>query len=67
MSKDQWHKTYIRDIASTRVKNVFTFYVFKLGVVRKHGGKDIEDVGKAQTIFENNKRNKKRLHGCHKH
>ncbi len=60
----QGHKTYIRDITSTRVKNV---YIFKLGVVRKHGGKNIKDVRKAQMFFESNKRRQKRLHGCHKH
>jgi hypothetical protein len=62
MSKDR-HKTYIRGIASTRVKNVFIFYVFELGVVRKDGGKNIKDVGKAQTIFESNKRHKKNFMG----
>jgi hypothetical protein len=52
----QRHKTYIRDIVSTKVKNVFIFYVFDLGVVKKQGGKNIKDVGKAQIFFENNKK-----------
>jgi len=52
----QRHKTYIIDIVSTKVKNVFIFYVFDLGVVKKQGGKNIKDVGKAQKFFENNKK-----------
>jgi hypothetical protein len=63
----QGHKMYVRDTASTRVKSVFIFYVFELGVVRKHGGKNIEDVGKDQMFFESNKRHQKRLHEGHKH
>jgi hypothetical protein len=53
----------IKDIASTRVKNVFIFYVFELGVVMKHGGKNIEDVGKAQMFLNATKGIKKDFMG----
>jgi hypothetical protein len=41
-------KKYIGDIVGTGVKNVLYFtYIFKLGIIRKYGRKDVGDVGNA--------------------
>jgi hypothetical protein len=47
-------KKYIRTIASTKVNNILYLYFFELGIIGKHGKKNIEKFWKGPNFFGGN-------------